>query len=63
MMRYTVISKQYWYLEPIQPKLWVGDTQVLLFYAQDLGHFWIAEEQKRKSKDFQKKRNKKSEME
>jgi hypothetical protein len=41
----------------------VGDTQVLLFYAQDLGHFWIAEEQKRKSKDFQKKRNKKSEME
>ena len=54
-MRDTVISKKDGYLGPFQPKLQVGDTQVLLFCPQDSGPFWMTtEERERKRKDARK---------
>jgi hypothetical protein len=41
----TVISKKDGYLGPFQPKLQVGDMQVLLFCPQDSGPFWMTAEE------------------
>ncbi len=53
IMRDTVMVKCEGYLGPFNPKLQVGDTQRIFFQPEDVGPFWMTnQERERKHHDF-----------